>query len=267
MGFDLTILGCATPYPRPGHPCSGYLLRTPETRLLIDCGSGVFASLQEHLPPEDLTAIWVSHLHPDHAADLFAVFNWIVNTPGIPPLPVYAPTGWRAGFQAFTPGDHAPELLTHAFHAYDITDGQEIHINDLHLHTRHVPHIVPTYALRAHHHGHTIAYSADSGPGPHLQQLAHNTDVFLCAAGAITPRPGHLTPTQAGQHAHHAHTRHLILTHLPHNQNHHTARTHAQEHAHCPITIAAPGQHIPITHSILEHEWTQPLPGGPDPAP
>jgi ribonuclease BN (tRNA processing enzyme) len=94
-GLSLSVLGTATPYPRPGQPCSGYLLRTPDTAVWIDVGSGTMAELQRHLPLNQIQAIWISHLHPDHYSDLLAVYNWLVNaSPSRPPLPVFGPPGW-----------------------------------------------------------------------------------------------------------------------------------------------------------------------------
>ena len=59
----LTVLGRHGPYPRPGGACSGYLLEDGETRVLIDCGSGVLSRLLEIMRPEQLDAIVLSHLH------------------------------------------------------------------------------------------------------------------------------------------------------------------------------------------------------------
>jgi ribonuclease BN (tRNA processing enzyme) len=50
--MDLTVLGGATPYPRPGAPCSGYLVRHGGTRLWMDAGTGTLAALQEHVRPD-----------------------------------------------------------------------------------------------------------------------------------------------------------------------------------------------------------------------
>jgi ribonuclease BN (tRNA processing enzyme) len=91
MGLSLTVLGCAATFPRPGGPCSGYLLQTPRTSVWVDCGPGTIAALQEHIAPGQLTAIWLFHLHPDHWADLLSALNWVINTPGAPRLWVYAP--------------------------------------------------------------------------------------------------------------------------------------------------------------------------------
>ncbi|PRS39145.1 hypothetical protein C6W19_10090, partial [Bacillus sp. RJGP41] len=37
---------------------------------VLDCGSGVLSQLQNHMKPEDLGAVVLSHYHPDHVADI-----------------------------------------------------------------------------------------------------------------------------------------------------------------------------------------------------
>ena len=61
----LKILGNNGPYPAPGGACSGYLLTSDSgnTRLLIDCGTGVLNRLLDECPPKDLDAVVLSHLH------------------------------------------------------------------------------------------------------------------------------------------------------------------------------------------------------------
>ena len=52
--MKLTVLGCNGPYPAAGGACSGYLLETGDTRVLLDCGAGALAALTAVMPPEEL---------------------------------------------------------------------------------------------------------------------------------------------------------------------------------------------------------------------
>ena len=95
--LSLTVLGTASPHPAPGRPCSGYLLRGGGAEVWVDAGPGTFAELQRHTDPSRLTAIWISHLHADHSADLLAAvyaFAYGGLTPPAP-IPVYAPPRLR----------------------------------------------------------------------------------------------------------------------------------------------------------------------------
>ena len=45
----ITVLGKSPSWQDAGGACSGYLVEEGDTRLLLDCGNGVFAKLREHL--------------------------------------------------------------------------------------------------------------------------------------------------------------------------------------------------------------------------
>lgn len=70
----MTVLGCAgSTYDQTlRQPCSSYLIETEDAALLLDCGHGSFVSYNELAPETRLDAIFVSHAHADHVADLEA---------------------------------------------------------------------------------------------------------------------------------------------------------------------------------------------------
>lgn len=72
--MELTILGASPAVPNPGGACSGYLLRQGESRVLVDCGSGVVGRLRQHVEPHTLAAVVISHLHADHYFDLSPLY-------------------------------------------------------------------------------------------------------------------------------------------------------------------------------------------------
>ena len=43
--IKFTVLGCSGAYPTPDNVCSGYLAETGKTKILVDCGSGIFQKL------------------------------------------------------------------------------------------------------------------------------------------------------------------------------------------------------------------------------
>ena len=94
MGVELTVLGCSGSYGAPaGGACSGYIVRAGDVVLWMDCGNGSFTNLQQHIRPEELTAVVITHSHPDHCVDLYGLH--VLNKYGIDRrcLPVYAPEG------------------------------------------------------------------------------------------------------------------------------------------------------------------------------
>jgi ribonuclease BN (tRNA processing enzyme) len=68
----VTVLGCAgSKYDEVLQlPCSSYLIESDSAALLLDCGFGSFESYLELSPNTQLDAIFVSHAHGDHAADI-----------------------------------------------------------------------------------------------------------------------------------------------------------------------------------------------------
>jgi ribonuclease BN (tRNA processing enzyme) len=75
---ELIVLGAAPAYTdRPGSAASSYLLLHGDAALLLDLGQGAFANLASTLEPSTLTAILVSHLHPDHFIDLVPLRHYL----------------------------------------------------------------------------------------------------------------------------------------------------------------------------------------------
>jgi ribonuclease BN (tRNA processing enzyme) len=215
--LTLTILGVATPYPRPDQACSGYLVTSPTTRVWVEAGSGTLATLQRFTELEQLDALWFSHLHPDHTGDLPALASWLLNRPGRqPPLAVYGPPGWMDRLTAFLPT--RPELLRDHIDTHNLFDGHTTTIGDLQLSSRAVRHSVQTYGVRIEHGSRILAYSGDTGPCPQLGELANHADLFLCETGAFVQptdrEPAHCTPEDAATTAQQANARRLLLTHI-----------------------------------------------------
>lgn len=74
----LTVLGAGPAYTdRPGATGACYLVSEGSTHVLLDLGQGSFPRIFERLAPEDLAAVIVSHLHPDHFIDLVPLRHYL----------------------------------------------------------------------------------------------------------------------------------------------------------------------------------------------
>jgi ribonuclease BN (tRNA processing enzyme) len=223
----LTVLGSCGTYPAAGRACSGYLLEAgpdggegPTTRVWVDVGGGSLANLLAVANPAALDAIWISHLHVDHVSDLpLAYYTLRYGDFGRPPpaLPVYGPAGWADHVRGFVSTGTAA-VLEEVFEVHELHDGERLRLGPLELTAAATVHSLETYGLRASAGGHTIAYSADSGPCDALGRLAERADLFVCeAAWAEWPDgadPHHMTPALAGRWAAEARAGRLVLTHL-----------------------------------------------------
>ena len=96
MGLSLTVLGCGGTYAGPDNACSGYLLRTATTTVLVDLGSGSLANAQRHIDLTDVDAFVLTHEHPDHWLDLPVarnVYRYVLDRTGVP---VFTTAGTQA---------------------------------------------------------------------------------------------------------------------------------------------------------------------------
>ncbi|MEV7616818.1 MBL fold metallo-hydrolase [Streptomyces sp. NPDC089799] len=210
----LTVLGSATPYPTVDNPCSGYLLEHAGTRLWIDAGTGTLGALQRYARLDEIDAVWISHLHADHCADLLTAYYALLYADLQPaaPLPLFGPPGIADRLAGFlTNGPHRSPVES-AFAVHELHDGHTARIGQLRLTSRAVVHGLPAFALRVDAPGTSLAYSGDCEPCPALTELAAGCEVLLCEADGIPD--GHHTPEQAGDTARGAGAARLIVTHV-----------------------------------------------------
>ena len=95
----LIILGSGTCVPSLKRNAPGYYLEAGETRLLVDCGSGTLLQLERAGKSyRDIDAVLLTHLHPDHFADLMPLIHALLYTPGFirkKDLTIIGPEGLR----------------------------------------------------------------------------------------------------------------------------------------------------------------------------
>jgi len=219
----LTVLGSGTAGPRADRGTSAYLFSGGlGGQWRVDLGPGVLQrAARAGCSLTELTGVLVTHVHPDHSADLAALAfglcspalawrrapvevcgearvglllarlrnawpGWL--NPGAPRLifrPVQAgPLPW--------PGTPRITAFGVAHHASSL--GYRVELPD----------------------GFVLAFSGDTGEGGELEALGRDADLFVLEAAASErrPIPGHLTPRQAGAIAARAGARTLLLTHF-----------------------------------------------------
>ena len=96
----LTVIGCTGSFPGPNAAASCYMVSTIDDlgktwRIIVDMGNGALGTLQSHINLEDIDAILISHLHPDHCIDLSGLHvavKWNPNGWSKGPIPLYGPS-------------------------------------------------------------------------------------------------------------------------------------------------------------------------------
>ena len=210
--MELTVLGCSGSYNAPPvGACSGYLLRDGDTSIWMDCGHGSFTNLQRQIDPAELSAVVITHEHPDHCVDIYGLhvlLRYALERVGVP---VYAPGGAdeRLGTLAHW-GD------TFAWHAID--DGARATVGSIGLAFSRTDHPPPTFAVEATGADRRrLVYSSDTGPNWSVDAFAPGAELVLSEASyehADRRSPIHLSGRQAGAAARAARAQRLVLTHL-----------------------------------------------------
>ncbi|MFD8641813.1 MBL fold metallo-hydrolase [Streptomyces zaomyceticus] len=211
----ITVLGSATPFARPGNACSGYLVEGGGARVWVDAGSGTLAELQRYVSLGDVDAVWISHLHADHSADLLtAHYALLYAGLGLPlPVPLFGPAGIADRLAGFLTNGPERSPVEKAFAVEELYDGHVVRVGGLTLTSRAVEHGLPAFALRVEdEEGRSLVYSGDCEPCPSLVELARDCDLFVCEAdGAVA---GHHSAAQAGRSAAEAGAGRLVVTHV-----------------------------------------------------
>ncbi|OKJ04092.1 beta-lactamase [Streptomyces sp. CB01249] len=243
----LTVLGSATPYASVDNPCSGYLVSSGGTRVWVDAGSGTLAQLQRHVRLDEVDAIWISHLHADHSADLLTAYYaaLFADIRLAAPIPLYGPPGIADRLAHFLTNTSTRSPVESAFAVHELHDGHQARVGSLTLTSRAVAHGIPAFAVRIETKGRSLVYSGDTAPCVNLTRLAEGCDVLLCEAeSAQAPTEGeqvHHTPEDAGATAGAAQAGRLIVTHVGRFLTPQQAVARASARFDGPVTYAAPG--------------------------
>jgi ribonuclease BN (tRNA processing enzyme) len=170
--------------------------------------------LPEKITLEQIDAVYVSHGHPDHYADLHPLLRARV-LEGLDELSVYAIPG------AIDPvfGMDGRGELNGAYELVEFSPGDRFDIGPFDAQTYLLPHFVPNAGLRLEAGGKVTAYTGDTGPDPAISTLARQADVFIAEATFPRTVPDRLrgflcSAKDAGEAAADAGVGQLVLTHL-----------------------------------------------------
>jgi ribonuclease BN (tRNA processing enzyme) len=250
----LTVVGCSGSFPGPDSPASCYLTEAADEagrtwRFLLDLGNGALGPLHRHVTPDQLDAVFITHLHPDHFMDLCGLYVALRYRPGgqAPPrrLRVIGPRGIRHRIlEAY--GPDAAEGLDTVFEFVEWRDGEQLSCGPVTVLPRRVEHPVEAYGLRLEFADRALVYTGDTDTCPALDELADGADLLLAEAAfqedRDTVRGVHLTGRRAGEVARTAQAERLVLTHLPVWTDADTVLKEARSAFGGTVCLAAPGE-------------------------
>lgn len=213
----LTVLGAGPAYTdREGATGACYLVSKGDTHLLLDLGQGSFPRVFAHVPPTDLAAVVVSHLHPDHFIDLVPMRHFL-RYEFDPPrrMRVIGPDALADRLDAL----HAEPGF--AAEALDVEPLGESHrqIGGLGVEARLIAHTEESYGIRvAADDGPGLVYSGDCGRADDLAPLVRAGDVLLAEVsfgpGPVPTGVLHLDGPAVGRLAAATGAGRVLLTHM-----------------------------------------------------
>jgi ribonuclease BN (tRNA processing enzyme) len=254
----VTVLGKSPAWQDVDGACSGYLVEEGDTRLLVDCGSGVFSKLRGVCAYDAVDGVVITHMHPDHFFDLVPYACALTYGPrghggrrgrggGGPPAPrLLVPPDATTLLRTLTVAGGQPRLLDGAFEIAEYDAAQSARVGSLELRFQPVPHYVPANAVDVRcAAGGRFTFGADHGPTDALDAFAAGTDLLFLEATLSTPEPagprGHLTAAEAGEHAARCRAQRLVLTHISDELDGEWALAEARRSFSGPVELAREG--------------------------
>lgn len=249
MSTTVTLTGTGVPHPSPGRAGPGVLVRVgDEVALQFDAGRGTVMRLSEaHMDPADLSAVFVTHVHSDHVADLadLAITHWVLQQfEERGPLEIVVPEGAAERFVRHMLDPYADDIAVRMAHAQP--DPPEIRIttfsapveptevwrsNDGHVTVEavavhHEP-VLDAVAYRITTPDGVVVVSGDTRVCVEVERLSRGADIVVheaCRASALREviqgtrfEPifdYHADTVGLGGLAERAGIRHLVLTHM-----------------------------------------------------
>lgn len=243
MSFEFVCLGTGCPVATPDRMGPAHLVLADDTKILIDCGSGVTQRLvQAGMRGADCDALIVTHYHSDHVIDFWqlVVSSW--HQGRARPWRVIATPPAIAHMQKQI-ASFADEVALRIAHEHrPSTDGLKIEFEELQegpitfsgltvsaFEVDHRP-VAPAFGLIVTHAERKLVFSGDTAPCDALSHAARDADLLVQEVFVdreMQPTPGvrsaetvasvqayHTTPAQAARIAREAHIRALMLTHI-----------------------------------------------------
>ena len=207
--MKLHLLGVNGPFPESDGATSGYLLEAGDSLFQFDLGSGVLGRLTALTEPAMLTALFLTHWHFDHSADvpiLMYRLNSLRKT-----LPVYAPENPDSPLFRLVSSNQCFTLTV-------VKPGDRLSVGGAEITVADARHPVPAVGYRVSAGGRTFGYTGDTNTLPSLAEDFRGCDLLLAdslfPASGWTEKKPHLSAKLAACLAVDAGAGRLVLTHL-----------------------------------------------------
>jgi len=217
--MKVTVLGSSASYAGAGQACSGYLVEHRDSKVLFDCGNGVIANLCKIVDPTTLDAVFITHEHPDHFLDIYALQALLRYAPEGPaaPLVLWLPDGLFERICCLL-SEQGRHQLSEAFVTRALRPEEPIRIAELTITPMLVDHTDLTFGLIVQEpSGARLCYTSDTLLGEGARHAAEGATLLITDATlpeAYRGRAPHMTAVECATLAREADVRHLVLSHI-----------------------------------------------------
>jgi len=227
MEIKLTILGTGTFFVNKERTSSSYLLEIDKKKILIDCGAGTLVRLsQVGIDPKDIDYVFITHFHPDHTSDLFALFmnsclSDFYSGGKLTKFPeIIGPKGIYKFMLKWSKNAELP--VFNSWNKIKFVDVvKKMKIGDTIVESFKVHHIA--FGLSAHSYAYrftvgkkVIVFSGDATKSLGIENACQNADVFVCDASYSKGKgtPSHMDTYDIGNICQENNVKKVILTHF-----------------------------------------------------
>lgn len=220
--MEVLFCGAGDAFCSGGQFQAGYLVQTPETEVLLDCGVTTLAALHRHrVDVTKIDWIFLSHLHGDHFGGLpFLFLEWIYASQRTQPLNIIGPPGTADRISALFRTlyrDVGSRELPFAVCYRELQPDEVVHLPTGWLQPFYVPHQREdlSFGVTLCVSGKKVVYSGDTGWTEDLLRRSAGADLFICECSFFdTLVPNHLAYTTLESVRSRLECKRTILTHL-----------------------------------------------------
>ncbi len=251
--MELVVLGAGPAYSDiPGSVGASYLVRAGGAAVLLDLGQGAFPALARELEPSRLSAVAISHLHPDHFIDLIPLRHYLTRPEFEPSrrVRVLAPEGLGQRLDAVY---DQPGFAAAAFDLESPSD-TPVRAGPFMLRSVRVRHAGESRAWRVSlvTGGPGIVYSGDASDPDELLPLLAPGDLLLSEAtfgvGPVPPGMPHLDGPMVGALGSRGGAARVVVTHVRMGCDLDATIAAVQARFEGPVDLARPGLRVVVPH-------------------
>lgn len=240
--MKITVLGTSAAYPEAGRACSGILIEEDNNILCIDIGGGTLSNLQKHFSISDITALFISHMHPDHFLDIYPLRYFLEYDAKLNrKFKVFGPAGFADVIISLQP--ESSEAFRKLLEFREIEEGSNCLLNGFQISAIRTKHPIETYALKvcSKKTGKTVVYTADTGLFDELISFSNGCGLLICECTYSEEGPktdSHMRSDEIGKLAEKANVKKVLLTHFWPGVNRKKARSEVMKEYNGQVLIA-----------------------------